>query len=641
MSRGQQGQRPKSRWSIKWSEKHIFKAEQEGDNISLSCVDDWCHTLDSQLFERFGNQPPRLAAASLNFSRCNLDDEALTKLLSFLYSRDITVQIMKLFRNNITDGGAWAVGQFMANSSQAVHEVHLSHNSITEKGAAGLLELIAWSRKYPYDASSGGRDGRGLSPIWLRLEHNCIDWRIIDHRLHRPDLTWCTAESRDGWLMSDAAPTICLHASYRNQHDKLTWEEGDWAGESMAQPGGKMLLAALKGDAQAQDIIAPTPPPVRPVHPPPPPAPMRSRPQPPPLSGAAVSQPMPKPSPISPVLSTSPIGDKGSIISPSREKAPLLSSTPMQSPQGRVPAPMQLSETEALPLFMFLDASALQQMVTREDGLFRLHGLLNIAASGHMKCNPPEGSYKQLPSWAPAVQEGETFPIIVTDDVMQEMEHRDDPVLRMELARHAKQDPQSLLVQCIEWGVVEVCDSSMHTSLMHVTKYMEENARRLKVPPSSLKVLDFACLWQAQAESPGRVLVVTDEIGLREMELPQNFPGVVMLGELNKLLWQDQSARVLFDVAIQPPMPQQTYQGAMLSSGMICKAVQMRRRTPPERLEFPEQRQELHQAFSLISKVLRFARAGHGNLPIADQAAQTARMEGALRRWRDLLVQIY
>ena len=30
--------------------------------------------------------------------------------------------------------------------------------------------------------------------------------------------------------------------------------------------------------------------------------------------------------------------------------------------------------------------------------------------------------------------------------------------------------------------------------------------------------------------------------------------------------------------------------------------------------------EELHQAFSLISKVLRFARAGHGNLPIADQA---------------------
>ena len=74
--------------------------------------------MENQLYERFGPAVPRLAAASLNFSRCCLDDEALTKLLSFLYSRDITVQIMKLFRNNISDAGAWAVGQFMAHSSQ-------------------------------------------------------------------------------------------------------------------------------------------------------------------------------------------------------------------------------------------------------------------------------------------------------------------------------------------------------------------------------------------------------------------------------------------------------------------------------------------------------------------------------------------
>ena len=90
-----------------------------GDNISVSCVDDWCRTLDLQLQERFGSVAPRLAAASLNFSRCQLGDEALTKLLGFLYSRDITVQIMKLFRNEISDQGAWAVGQFMAHSSQA------------------------------------------------------------------------------------------------------------------------------------------------------------------------------------------------------------------------------------------------------------------------------------------------------------------------------------------------------------------------------------------------------------------------------------------------------------------------------------------------------------------------------------------
>ena len=111
--------------------------------------------------------------------------------------------------------------------------------------------------------------------------------------------------------------------------------------------GGKMLLAALKGNERAPVTRTPVPP-----------ASMRARPAPMPLS--AVSSPLPKQSPISPVLSTSPIGDGGSIISPSREKAPLLSSTPMQSPQARrdflsasgcearIPTPVQLQETEAV-----------------------------------------------------------------------------------------------------------------------------------------------------------------------------------------------------------------------------------------------------------------------------------------------------
>lgn len=48
---------------------------------------------------------------------------------------------------------------------------------------------------------------------------------------------------------------------------------------------------------------------------------------------------------------------------------------------------------------------------------------------------------------------------------------------------------------------------------------------------------------------------------------------------------------------------------------------QQHRKTPGKgRWCHPWGPEELHQAFSLISKVLRFARAGHGNLPIADQA---------------------
>ena len=33
--------------------------------------------------------------------------------------------------------------------------------------------------------------------------------------------------------------------------------------------------------------------------------------------------------------------------------------------------------------------------------------------------------------------------------------------------------------------------------------------------------------------------VITDEMDLRQMDWPQNFPGIVMLGELNQLLYQD------------------------------------------------------------------------------------------------------
>ena len=52
----------------------------------------------------------------------------------------------------------------------------------------------------------------------------------------------------------------------------------------------------------------------------------------------------------------------------------------------------------------FLDPSAMHQMLVREDGLWRFAGLLNLAATGHMKCNPLEDSDKQLPYWVTPVQ---------------------------------------------------------------------------------------------------------------------------------------------------------------------------------------------------------------------------------------------
>jgi len=652
---------PKSRWSIKWSDTQIFKAEQEGDNISPSCVDDWCRTLDAQLEERFGQAvPAKLSAASLNFSRCNLDDTALTKLLTYLYSRDITVQILKLFRNNITDSGAWAVGQFMAHSSQAVHEVHLSHNSISEQGAAALLELIVWSQKYPYLAeNTGRRDARGYSPIWLRLEHNCIDWRLIDHRLHRPDLTWTTAESRDNWPpMGEAAPTICLHASFRNQYDSHEhgWDDdGKWAPAPYSpDDGGSVLLKALKGDSQVQESIDRSPPGARMGRP----APL----------GAAVTAPVPKQPVSSPVLSTSPLAaDRGGYPSPSAArpaKGPL-SSTPLSPSQAthgsskRGPV-QQLPEKEAVPLFVFLDVGAAHQMLTREDGLWRFSSLLTLAATGHMKCSPPDGSGNQVQPWVSPVQEAETTLILITDDVVTELGKRqEDPYVRQELDRYGAQDPNSLLQQCEDWGFVEVVETNAHTSLMHIDKQMEARATELQVSPVSLKVLDFACLWQQQTEAPGRVLVITEDVALRffSTELSASmFPGVILLGELNQLLFQDDTygGRILTEISAQPrprPPMQPTFQGAMLYAALICKVASFRpQKLPSEMLDrlnrtdgFPVLRQEMHEALSVLTKVLRLVRAGHGagNLTVADQAAQTTRTEALTRRLKERVNQVY
>ncbi|CAJ1392072.1 unnamed protein product, partial [Effrenium voratum] len=101
-------------------------------------------------------------------------------------------------------------------------------------------------------------------------------------------------------------------------------------------------------------------------------------------------------------------------------------------------------------------------------------------------------------------------------------------------------------------------------------------------------------LASRQAESPGRVLVITEDLQLRHFGsfTENSFPGVIMLGELNKLLLQDSSSRVLSEVAArggnQP-------QGAMLSAAVLVRVVQNRRKgtAPDRRTDFPELRQEM------------------------------------------------
>jgi len=178
--------------------------------------------MDSELEKRpVKKKKKRLVASSLNFSRNNIGDPGAQQLVDYLLSRNISVQILKLSRNDIGDDGAFAIGQFIARSREPVHEIYLNHNCISEKGACSIMESITRSEKFPYTAGSGKRDPDGQSPVWLRLENNCIKWRVIDHRLNHSRMRWCASDSREGWLPKERAPMMCLHNSYMNQDGEI------------------------------------------------------------------------------------------------------------------------------------------------------------------------------------------------------------------------------------------------------------------------------------------------------------------------------------------------------------------------------------------------------------------------------------
>eukprot|EP00931_Biecheleriopsis_adriatica_P041172 TRINITY_DN23564_c0_g1_i1.p1 TRINITY_DN23564_c0_g1~~TRINITY_DN23564_c0_g1_i1.p1 ORF type:complete len:605 (+),score=151.93 TRINITY_DN23564_c0_g1_i1:96-1910(+) len=599
----------RSRWGLKWTDHSVFKIEQEGDGLTETSIEEWGAWLDAEVAERFGNTVPRLTAASINFSRCGLDDAAVRTLADYLYSRDIAVQTLKLFRNSIGDSGAWAIGQVMAHSSQPVQEVHLSHNSITEQGACSLLESIAWCERYPHPAETGRRDSHGLSPVWLRLEHNFIDWKVIDHRLNR--LTWCTAESKDGWAMCDRAPAVCLHSSFRNQHER---HAQDWSHEpSVAASDGSFLLAALRGDGPAKESLA----------------------------SQLSSQP---PQQV-------PAWQEGAAL-PEEKVDPGQGDPSLEPPEHLGAEAADGEAAEEVPLYVFLDVDAALQMITREDGLLRFRGLANLCAQGHMKCSPPDES-RQLPSWVGAVQEGECIMFAITDLVMDELEERSqsNPYLQHELQRFKAQDPESALLQCLEWGIFEVLETTLHTQMMRLGKEHEPRAKAAAVSLRSLKMLDFTCLWQSQIESEGRVLLLTEDFKLRKFggevssaDPKGQWPKVLMLGELNQLFKQDTAlgGNKLTQASLQAGTT--PFCGAVFSASMLNRVAagsSLNARFADQEAA-PVLRQELHEAVAVLTKALSLLRtSSHSGAMSADKVAQAARLEKALARWHVLLAEVY
>jgi len=586
-------------WRVQWTDGTTLKIEQEAESVSDRAMEDWSQWMDSQLEKRFGESRPRLTVSTLNFSRNDLGDDGVRTVVDYLRKRNMGVQMVKFFKNSISDAGAWAIGQLLAHSPEPVQEVHLSHNRITEQGACSILEAIASSHRYPYPSDRmGRRDPRGLMPIWLRMEYNCINWNSIENRLQQRQVRWCTAESRDAWGPKDHAPMVCMHQSYKNQKldsgatkqmgDKRSKAVPEWASGDPAEPpslaemsaathasrgpqlDGQHLLAALQGDGGAKQTLE----------------------------------------------------------------------TQLAQARGERHE-YQEDPSEEVPMYVFVDASAVRRMMG--EGFLTFQGLLNLCQQGHMKCTPPDDWPK--PPWMGPVEERERIIFVVTDSVLDELADLADRPERKRV-EWLRNSSDSYLQRCHSWGILEVLETKLHTQLMKLTPTQEQRARDLRISKRAVMMFDFASLWESQIESEGRVLFVTAnesvrcfgvEVG-REDKLKVGRSVVVLhADDLERWFAADRrhGGQRLCEAALKPKVGGPC--GSVLSAAVMLGVVASGMSDGEVKGDGSETellRKELREAMSLVAEA-RHVLGGHRSGP--DVTRCVCKMNEAHRRWQDIL----
>lgn len=118
-----------------------------------------------------------------------------------------------------------------------------------------------------------------------------------------------------------------------------------------------------------------------------------------------------------------------------------------------------------------------------------------------MKCIHPQGG-KAPP------REGERIIFVITDSVLDEVGATRNAAdrRRIEWQRNSEESPLNI---CHTWGILEVLETKLHTQLMKLEPRHEQIAGDMHIAKRDVKNFDFACLWDSQIESAGRVFFIT------------------------------------------------------------------------------------------------------------------------------------
>lgn len=123
-----------------------------------------------------------------------ITDRVVKYLVDFLLQYRETIQLTSVFlhKNKITDKGADHLARLIQECGYFIHEIHLSHNLITNRGAEKIFLAANSSALYPKLMEE-------LNPpqhlaLWLRLEWNCIVHEEFLAFIRDNKIAFCDAE---------------------------------------------------------------------------------------------------------------------------------------------------------------------------------------------------------------------------------------------------------------------------------------------------------------------------------------------------------------------------------------------------------------------------------------------------------------
>eukprot|EP00747_Dinoflagellata_sp_TGD_P007779 gnl/TRDRNA2_/TRDRNA2_117413_c0_seq2.p1 gnl/TRDRNA2_/TRDRNA2_117413_c0~~gnl/TRDRNA2_/TRDRNA2_117413_c0_seq2.p1 ORF type:complete len:826 (+),score=186.34 gnl/TRDRNA2_/TRDRNA2_117413_c0_seq2:100-2577(+) len=198
----------------------------------------FCDWLDQQLPLVVANFPyVKKSGAYVDVSDNVIGPEGLDKLFRVLRDHRVPCLVLKAYRNTLDDSIVDTLIEYLYTQPESfpMHGIHISHNTITDKGAFRLIRAAAQCGHYPRE--------RTRLPLWLRLESNEI-------KNAQKVVADCLEENFNVCLMANGlcSRPDCNH--YSDVHVQLPYffHQGPKKGRGKGAPAEMPMFAANMGD---------------------------------------------------------------------------------------------------------------------------------------------------------------------------------------------------------------------------------------------------------------------------------------------------------------------------------------------------------------------------------------------------------